>query len=432
MQTYLQSAKTCGKNNAWGQAISRTVDKIHDFMALLPMARVEGAGLTFQRTGPEVTPHWITYGSGAVAEATPTILNAHTDLAHMADEIRIPGPAKRFMYSAENIQAQTQQLLEAQVNSFLDKVFNGNRPTVTLPVAVVTGVALATGGAGPYLQCGTVAAPAIGHLRCTVAGPVKTLAFQAPSDSSYGAESADQAAALPAASLILTSADGISQITVNVTGAALPAATIEGQVTISTTTFEFDGVRRLCPSTQVDTLTAYADGDDYSFSYLRSVLRANRGPKATKVLAMNPLLWERHRALQDAMHQNAETVEIGYSAPGRKFPAFEGFPVVLTEAIPANLTKGAGTALSEVWCLSLGVPSGNEEKAPFSSVGLCGLYGGDTAQEALGMSWRGFWMEPLAKPSGTDYYPVQVGADLGLVCYSPPGLSCVRYLKTTP
>mgnify|MGYP001619476426 FL=1 len=52
MQTYLQSAKTCGKNNAWGQAISRTVDKIHDFMALLPMARVEGAGLTFQRTGP--------------------------------------------------------------------------------------------------------------------------------------------------------------------------------------------------------------------------------------------------------------------------------------------------------------------------------------------------------------------------------------------
>lgn len=424
MQTYRQSQTTCGKNNAWGQAIARTVDPIHDFMALLPMARVEGAGLTFQRTGTAPTAHWRSFG-GAVTEATPTILNAHTDLATMADEVRIPGPAKRFMFSADNVQALIQQVIEAQVNSFLDKCFNGNRPdSVTLPTAVVTGVALATGGAGPNLVFGT------GHLRCTVVGPVKTLAFQAASDSTFGAESADQAAVLPAASLILTSADGIQQITVNVTGAALPAATIEGQITITTTTQEFDGIRRLAPATQVDTLSAYADGAPYDFGFLRTARRLNRGPASTLAYAMNPLLWERHRALQDSMHADAQTVEIGYTTPGRKFPSFENVPVLLTDAIPVNLTKGAGVALSEIWCLSLGIPNGQPEKAPYSSVGLCGLYGGDTRAEAQGQTWMGFWMEPLAKPAGTDYYPIQVGADLGLVNYSPLGLSCVRYIET--
>lgn len=428
MQTYFQSAQTAGKNNAWGQAISRTVDHVHDFMALLPMARVEGAGLTFQRTGAEPTPHWIDFG-GTVTEATPRVLNAHTDLATMADEVRLPGPSKRYMFNPDNIQALIQQVVEAQVNSYLDKCFNGNRPTVTLPVAIVTGVALATNGAGPNLYCGTVAAPAIGHLRCTVVGPVKTLAFQAANDTAFGAESADQAAALPAASLILTSADGIQQITVNVTGAALPVATIEGQVTIATSTFEFDGIRRLCPASQLDTQTALADGGPYKFDLLRTARRMNRGPASSLCYAMNPLLWQRHRELQDAMHATPESVEVGYS-PGRKFPAFEGVPVVLTEAIPVNLTKGAGVALSEVWCLSLGLPNGSAEKAPFSSVGLCGLYGGDTRAEALGQTWMGFWMESLAKPAGADYYPIQVGADLGMVNYSPLGLSCVRYIET--
>ena len=423
MQTYYQSAQTCGKNNAWGQAISRTVDLIHDFMALLPMARVEGAGLTFQRCGTTPTAHWVDFG-GAVAESTPRILNAHTDLATMADEVRLPGPAKRYMFNPDNIQALMQQVIEAQVNSFLDKCFNGNRPTVTIDAAM-TGVALATSGAGPNLYFGT------GHIRCLVVGFVKTLAFQAANDSTYGTYSVDQAAALATAALVLTSADGIQQITVNVTGAGLPAATIEAPAVITDAAHEFDGIRRIAPASQVDTAICGADGAPYKFDWLRQARRLNRGPQSTLCYAMNPLLWQRHRELQDMMHATPEMIEAGYTVPGRKFPAFEGIPVVLTEAIPVNLTKGAGTALSEVWCLSFGTPNGAPEKAPFSSVGLCGLYGGDTRAEALGQTWMGFWMEALAKPAATDYYPMQVGADLGMVCYSPLGLSCVRYIQTT-
>lgn len=419
MQTFEQSSATAGKNNAWGQAISRTVSHVHDFMALLPFARVEGAGLTYQRTGAEPTAHWIDFG-GAVNEATPVVRNAHTDLATVADEVRIPGPARRYMFNPSNIQALMQQVIEAHVNSYLDKCFNGNRPTVTFTLA---GVTLATGGAGPNLRLGT------GSLRMTVVGPVKTLAFKAAGDYDYGAESADQAAAVATDALILTSADGTQSITVNVNGGGLGGATVVVDVAITTATFEFDGIRRLAPSTQVDTLTAYANGADYKFDFLRTARRLNKGPASTLCYAMNPLLWQRHRELQDAMHATPESVEVSYSV-GRKFPAFEGVPVVLTDAIPVNLTKGTGTALSEVWCLSLGVPNGEPETAPFSSVGLCGLYGGDQRAEALGQTWMGFWMEAMAKPAGHDYYPYQVGADLGLVNYSPLGLSCVRYIKT--
>lgn len=399
-------------------AIGLEVVAQNDFFRKLPMAMVQGAGLVYEREGTEPSVDWILYGGTAPESGTP-FRKVHTELANMANTVTTGGPAMRYMWDVNQIRTYTSKVVKAQIKSYLDKIWNGNRPTATFADALLTGAVIAS--VGPNMRLGT------GVIRCTV-GATTTLAFQAPGDATVGTASANLVAVPAGTSVTLTSSDLTSEITLTVQGAALPVASMDEVVVFTTTTNEFDGLRRIAPTGQVVDPTG-VDGSPLVLDYLRQVQMLVEADPSNCAWVTSRAGFRQYRKLQDSMNITPEMIEI---SPGRFVAAFEGVPFIVCDAIPANLTKGAGTALTEYWLVGFGQANGEIDLAPFSSDGVVGLYGGSYSQELMGQNWLGFWMDDeMGKVHGVDQYELQVGADVGIALYSQKSLGCCRFIRTT-
>ncbi len=403
--------------SAYAQAIGLEVVAQNDFFRKLPMAMVQGAGLVYEREGTEPSVDWVAFG-GAAPESGTAFRKVHTELANMANTITTGGAAIRYMWDANQIRTYTAKVVKAQIKDYLDKIWNGNRPTATFADALLTGAAVAS--TGPNMRLGN------GLIRCTV-GATTRLAFQAPGDTTVGAVSADLVAVPAGTSVTLTSADLTSEITLTVNGPALPAASMDEVVVFATATQEFDGLRRICPTAQVIDPTG-VNGSPLALDYLRQVQMAVEADPANCAWVTSRAGFRQYRKLQDAMNITPEMIEI---SKGRMVAAFEGVPFIVCDAIPANLTKGAGTALTEFWLVGFGESNGQEEIAPFSSDGVVGLYGGNYSQQLMGMNWLGFWLDDdMGKVTGFDRYQKQAGADVGIALYSQKSIGCCRFITT--
>ncbi len=406
--------------SAYAQAIGLEVVAQNDFFRKLPMAMVQGAGLVYEREGTEPSVDWVAFG-GAAPESGTAFRKVHTELANMANTVTTGGPAMRYMWDQNQIRTYTQKVIKAQIKEYLNRIWNGNRPASAWASALCTGWTLTT--IGPNTRVG------IGLIRCNVVGPVVTMQYQAPGDTTLGAASADIAALALGGTLELTSADLTSTILLTRAAPALPGATVDESITFTTATNQFDGLRRICPTTQVVDPTG-VDGSPLALDYLRQVQMVVEADPSNCAWVTSRAGLRMFKKLQDSMNITPEYAEI---SKGRMVAAFDGIPFIVCDAIPSTLTKGAsGATLTEYWLVGFGEANGQVETAPFSSDGVVGLYGGNASQELMGQNWLGFWMDDnLGKVTGFDQYELQVGADVGVALYSQKSLGCCRFIKTT-
>lgn len=429
MLTYPQTMLVAQADYA--RTIGLEVIRRSDIFAKLPMARMDGASKVYEREGTEPSVDWIADG-GAAPESGTAFRKVYTELATMANTVTESGPQRRYKWDPAHLQRYTSKVIKAQVYDYMDKIWNGSRAVGTLAAATITGIAVAS--VGPNVRLGT------GLIQLTVAGgPVKTLAWQAPGDTGVGASSADLNAVPAGTAVTLTSADGTAELRLTVEGAALNVGSVEVSIAITTATNEFDGIRRLLPSTQLCDPTG-VDGSVLSLDFLRQARDLNEGTTQSMAWFSTRAGLRQFRKLLDASNITPEQIQLG--TLGTR-PAFEGIPWLVSDNLPDNLTKGAGTALTEIWLVSFGPADGSPEVMPMQADGVVGLYGGNAADEESVMQalpgdesspqrWMGFWLDDsLGKVHGYDQFERQVGADVGVALYSQKALSCLRYIRTT-
>jgi len=336
-----------------------TVDK---FFAMLPAAEVAGRGLVYSREGTQISAGFIDAG-GSLTATQQTFKEVAARLRTLGVSVELAGPVARNMNAnLDQVAVQLAAAGRAFARKLQEKIWTGTFASVSFTLG---GVALATGGAGPYLREGT------GSIKCRVSGSNKYLSFRGAEDVTYGDESVDVASGNP--TVTLTSADGTQSITVNVTSASLPASTTVADVTVSSSSYEFDGIVKACTNT---TTGSTASGDAISFALLRQLLDAVDTSAGQVVLVANPRTIRSIKTLYDASGGiTPNMVSLRNYGIDEQVLAFEGYPILPCQYISTAETKGATSTCTSVYAVSLAPATGAPSTAPFRANGVALLHG---------------------------------------------------------
>lgn len=335
-----------------------TVDKL---FAMLPSAQVQGRGLVYAREAAQIAASFISAG-GAITPSEQSFREVAARLRTIAASAQIPGPVARNMNSSlDQTAVQLAAIGRAMARKLQAAIWTGSYPSVSFSLA---GVALVS--AGPYLRAGT------GSIKCRVDSGNKYLSFRGAEDVSYGNESVNVASGDPSG-VVLTSADGTQSVTVSVTSASLPAATAVADVTITSTTHEFDGLVRCVTNTTTGPST---NGDAISFSLLRQLLDAIDPAASNVVLVAHPRTIRSIKALMDGTGGiTPNMVSLRNYGIDESVLAFEGVPILPCGLLPVTETKGSSSTCTSVYALSLAPATGVPSDAPFKATGVALLHG---------------------------------------------------------
>jgi hypothetical protein len=425
MLTWTQAEKLA-PTDLW-KAIAKSVYLEDDLFRVLPFARVAGKSHTYVREGAALTGTWIAPG-GVVGESAQTFIEVTTQLRTQCDEVWIPGKVIRSVDGGmSQLAAQLVAKTGATARAWRDALINGNYPTCTLDAAL-TGVVMAAASTiyptvGPNHKDGS------GNVRVRVNAGLRYLSYRAPGDTDFGTESTDCGVGVGNRTNVqLVSGNGYNYIMVDTTAAGLPAATMEAPAVITSTTFSFDGLRRLVNPTLIQDSTGGA-GDAFSEAIGRTVIDMCQGSTSSKILLMPRRTIRAYKTLL-AAHGGVVPAMVSmerFGIPGQQL-SLDGVPIFACDSIPVNLSKGGATTLTEIWCVSLGESDGEDSEAPYQGAGLVGLYGGSGTAMVDGQTCFGFFTDPIGKLSLRDAWGWQVGGEFGLALYGDKHAACYRHI----
>jgi hypothetical protein len=178
--------------------------------------------------------------------------------------------------------------------------------------------------------------------------------YQAPGDRTYGV--ATSSAGDPGQIRVVSdNPNRWIDITVAST-AALPAGDVTSLVTIASTTNEWDGLAALVASSQTRTASG-ANGDALALATMDKMIDVDVRVRERRFFVMNGLLLAKFFALVRAIPGAREQVTVvpGVNGP---VPVYRGIPILQSDWIASNETKGSGTTLSSVYLLSLAPEEG--------------------------------------------------------------------------
>ncbi len=402
-------------------------------------------GFAYNRLKTRPTVAWIGPG-GAVTDSAATFEDCYASIRTVIGDVKNMGIVER-LDGPKQMGVQLGLKASALARAFMDQMVNGSFGTVALTGTNVTGVTMATvadwrglgpdGGTGPRMPVtsGTgYKAASLGSIRCTVAGPVKTLQFRAPGDTAYGDASIDVAAYNGV--IRLRSGNPNLWIMVVVAFAGLPAATAtDDDVTCTTATNQIDGLVRLVDPLQlIDPVGV--NGDNCTPRKMRILRHACKdGPGTQAVFVMN---WRDLNDLQSECVTEAAGASVSEMALSQygieKIRSFEGTPILVCDDIGITETCGGSTDCSRVYCVALGTPgaAGLEENVPQQGPGLFGVYAGTDSAMAEGRTCAGLFAKPVGAQEASDNVLYRVGWDVGLVQFYSEALACSWGITPTP
>lgn len=406
-----------------------------DLFKVLPFYRSDnGVGVAYRRMRTLPTTAFVDYG-GAVAEDAAEFEDVLTRFRTIMHDTDIPGLEERI---GDPVQVSSQMAAGAiaVARHFENALINGGSVQLVLPAGLAGIAAVATnanlqsigplGGTGPRTQLSAVAGA--GSIRITVAGAVRTVAYRAPGDTQYGAESDDVAAGDP---VILLRSGGRSSdwayFAITSAGAVGVLATTEYPVTSAVigAAAGFDGLLRLTDPSMLRPPAAAA-GEVVSPRMLRELANmVPNVPNTQKVLCMNSREWLNLRDTMDAAGMTSAR-DLMVPTYGITMPTFDGLPVLLNDRIATNEPIGGAGAVnaSRIYCVNLGLPNGQAEDAPTVGTGVFGVYAGSEKQEADGRTCFGMFAGRINTREANDRGQYRVGWDCTLVNYDRSGLAC--------
>jgi hypothetical protein len=184
--------------------------------------------------------------------------------------------------------------------------------------------------------------------------------YRAPGDRTFGAP---VAVAANSTNVVLSSDNPNKKIVVNITVAS---ATADGVVSVSfaTTTHEFDGLPKLCPSTQT-VPSSGVDGDALSFDVMDQLLFEKLKERENACFFMNSKLKRKFMALARSaaggmMPEQLAIPVLGMNGQPSQIlvPHYNGYPIFQVDDVPSNEAKGSSTNLSSLYIASLAAETG--------------------------------------------------------------------------
>ncbi len=275
-------------------------------------------------------------------------MGANVDVSNFAEE----------QQTDPNLQSavQLEKKLKALGRTIGDKIVTGNYATTYALSQTPAGLAIpGTGAVGPgqdsqrHGMGSLLVADVVASTSCN-------LYYRAPSDSRYGA-------AVPVTAngtYTVRSVNPNKWIKVTVTIASLvsgSALEVAVRVTpISATAQEWDGLQKLTPESQTVASSA-ANGDDLTFEKLDRLIDELVKIRDRRFFVMNA------KAKAEFFNLVRSLGGIGIEVttlPGinGQVPAYRGIPILQSDFIPSNESKGANANLTSIYLLSLAAESG--------------------------------------------------------------------------
>jgi hypothetical protein len=310
---------------------------------VLPKLRFEptaGESFSYNREKALPTIGFVSPSHSSIPESTATF-----------DRVTVPlrlliGDADVYMFGdsqgEQNQKAiQIEKKIRAAGRTLGQKALIGGYTTSATLSPTIAGTAYAS--AGPN-QDSDRHGP--GAIRFTVANGYS---YRAPGDVAYG-----PAVAVPGANGVITlySDNPSRYISLTITVASVPVATVESVVTFASSTDEPDGLLTLMPSSQVRDASG-ANGDALSFAILDSLI--NEIVKTAGDLAFvcnSKLMIKVLELLRSAGGNTAAFMALpGINGP---VPVYRGIPFLVSDWIPNTESKGSGTTLSSMLLVDFG------------------------------------------------------------------------------
>lgn len=260
----------------------------------------------------------------------------------------------------------------------------------------------------------------IGEIKYTHSGT--TIAYKAPGDTAYGT------AVTVGSAVKVYSSNEDKWLQVTMTGGT-PAANGVTVFTISAGDNEIDGVERLVNTTSQVISATGSDGDALALATLDQLADLVKDRNGPKVYIMNAALKRKLAALLRAAG-GATMTEFRdlHSLTGMPLMqpvlTYNGIPVLQSDFIDSDESKGNASTLSSVYCATLG-----------EGAGLCGLYSeasidGDNGAQVLSRAPTGLTALNLGTVQNADVQRVRVKAYWGLMNKSELGLARAKNIIT--
>lgn len=306
---------------------------------------------------------------------------------------------------------------KAVARTFGDDLIDGNSNfTATVTEIGSNGTTGATIVVGP----GHDVRQPLGLIKYTHAGA--TVAYKAPGDPDYGT-----AVAYTGGVKVLSHNED-KWITVTFTGGALAANGVT-TFALSGGDNEIDGLERLVADpSQVISATGGA-GDALALATLDQLADLVKDRNGPKVYLMNAALKRKLAALLRAaggatMTEFRDANSLTGNPVMQPVLTYNGIPVLQSDFIDSDESKGGATTLSSVYCATLG-----------EGAGLCGLYSeasidGDNGMQVISRAPTGLTMLNLGTVQNADVQRVRVKAYWGLMNKSELGLARAKNIIT--
>lgn len=296
---------------------------------------------------------------------------------------------------------------KAIARQFGDDIITGNSNwTVTINSFGGTGYTGATIVAGPGHD------PRLGPgiIRYTHSGT--TVKYKAPGDAEFGP-------ALSIASGVKLYSDNEDKWVTLTTSAGSASANGDIVFTLSAGDQEVDGLQRITATGQTIS-SAGTDGDAVALAtldQLADLVTDNGGPKVYMMTrrtrrAVAALL----RAAGGATMSEFKA-EISPTGQAATFLTYNGIPILTSDWIPLTETKGSGTALTSVYCATLG------ENAGLAAIYSDASMDAEDAGELISRGPGGLTVLNLGTVQNADVKRVRVKAYWGLLNKSEKGLA---------
>lgn len=330
-----------------------------EFISQVPMARKAGESFSYTREKSLPDVEFVAPDHSSLTESSGEDERVTVPLRLLVSDVDTYIFAEE--QQSERVSQRGNQLtkkLKAAGRKIADKAINGKFNTSVTITPTIAGVASPV--AGP-LQDSDRHGP--GDIKFVQATP--SLAYRAPGDRTFGT-------AVNVGSngtYTLKSSNPNRFIKVTVTSASLPGANTESNVYFASTSNEPDGLLQLVPDARIRSSTG-ADGDPISFAILDAMLdEVKTGDRLFFVMnsAIRRKYFELLRAMGGAAPEHTRLA--GISGP---VPLYRDVPILRTDTLLSNESKGAKTDLSSILLVSLSTA----EEGFFAG---CGGQGASTA-----------------------------------------------------
>lgn len=324
---------------------SKAIATSDELISQLPFATTMGDSISYDREKALPTVEFVSPTHSSLTESSPTYDKVTVPLRLIVSDVDVYEFAQQQQSETNDpTSSAIAAKLKALGRTLGQKVITGGYATSGTLGTAIAGLVLASSNPIGPNQDSTRMGP--GSLKYVHSGTLAS--YRAPGDRGYGTA----VNVGTSGTYTLTSDNPNKWIRVTSTSGSL-AANGTSEVTIASTTEEFDGLQALIPTSHAQVISSSGtDGDSLGFAALDAAIDQYVKVRDNLVWIGNSKIKSAFMGLQRAL---GGTTPDQVQLPGlnRPVPAYRGIPFLQNDWIPSTESKGGSSTLSSLYLASL-------------------------------------------------------------------------------